>query len=106
MNGYGEYRWPEGGKYIGEYINNVKEGKGTFYWTNGRVYDGEFSDGKPHGKGIITQGGKKYQVTFEAGKLVNKTKLPDDHYSGSYSHQNNIDNLLISGSGVVKSQKE
>jgi hypothetical protein len=75
MHGYGEYRWPEGGKYIGEYDNNIKEGKGIFYWTNGRVYEGDFAKGKPHGFGIITQNEKKYNVEFSDGKLISKSKI-------------------------------
>lgn len=75
MHGTGEYLWPEGGRYVGEYLYNIKQGKGIFYWTNGRVYEGEFQDGTPHGKGIIKQFGKTYEVVFEKGKLVNKTKI-------------------------------
>lgn len=78
MHGIGEYHWKEGGKYIGEYVHNIKEGKGVFYWTNGRIYEGEFDKGKPHGKGIITQGDKKYNVTFNDGKLVSKSKFGEN----------------------------
>jgi len=35
MNGKGEYYWPCGSKYIGEYVNNIKEGHGKYYTSNG-----------------------------------------------------------------------
>ena len=83
MHGTGEYLWPEGGKYVGEYINNIKAGKGIFHWTNGRIYEGEFAKGKPHGKGIINQNNKFYNVEFNDGKLVSKSRIKESESEDS-----------------------
>lgn len=36
-NGYGIQEWPDGRKYEGEFVNNLKHGDGVFTWTNGEV---------------------------------------------------------------------
>jgi len=46
MNGKGEFKWPDGRKYIGNYENDKKEGHGVFYWPDGRKYDGYWKNGK------------------------------------------------------------
>lgn len=33
-------------RYVGEFVNDKKEGKGTFYWDDGRMYEGEWRNGK------------------------------------------------------------
>ena len=46
MNGRGTFTWLDGKKYVGEYINDKKEGYGEFYWPDGRVYRGQWKDGR------------------------------------------------------------
>ena len=40
-----------GGKYEGEYVNDVKHGQGKYTYPNGDVYIGEWKEGVRHGKG-------------------------------------------------------
>ena len=40
------------GKYIGQVVNGIKEGKGIFYWNDGDKYEGEWKNDKQDGKGI------------------------------------------------------
>lgn len=40
MHGSGEFTWKDGRKYVGEYIDDKKEGHGVFTWPDGRKYDG------------------------------------------------------------------
>ena len=40
------------GKYIGQVVNGLAEGKGTWYEINGDRYEGEFKKGIYDGKGI------------------------------------------------------
>ena len=40
------------GKYIGQVINDKREGKGIFYGNNGDRYEGEWRNDKKEGKGI------------------------------------------------------
>lgn len=51
MHGKGIYTWPNGKRYVGDYVNDKKEGKGVFTWPDGREYDGEWKNGKQHGVG-------------------------------------------------------
>lgn len=32
MHGKGEFTWPNGRKYVGEYINDKREGYGEYIW--------------------------------------------------------------------------
>lgn len=41
------------GKYIGQVVNGLAEGKGIFYNNNGDRYEGYFLNDKPEGKGIM-----------------------------------------------------
>ena len=41
------------GKYIGQTINNLREGKGIFYFSNGDRYEGDFKKDLKEGKGIF-----------------------------------------------------
>lgn len=34
MNGKGKFYWPDGRIYIGDYLNDKKEGFGTFIWPD------------------------------------------------------------------------
>ena len=40
------------GKYIGQVVNGLAEGKGTWYGFNGDRYEGEWRNDKKEGKGI------------------------------------------------------
>ena len=37
---------------MGEFIDNLKNGKGKDVFGNGDSYEGDYMNGKPHGKGI------------------------------------------------------
>ena len=45
MNGNGIFKWSDGRKYTGEYLENEKHGKGIFEWPDGRKYIGEWANG-------------------------------------------------------------
>ena len=38
------------GKYIGQIVNGLREGKGIMYWNEGDIYDGEWKNDKAEGK--------------------------------------------------------
>ena len=42
-----------GGKYIGQVVNGLAEGKGIWYGVNGNRYEGDFRNDKQEGKGIF-----------------------------------------------------
>ena len=41
-----------GGRYVGQVINGLREGKGIEYYNNGERYEGDFRNDKREGKGI------------------------------------------------------
>lgn len=50
-NGKGTFTMPNGASYAGEFVDNVRKGQGTFTWPNGAKYVGAFAEGIPNGKG-------------------------------------------------------
>lgn len=40
MHGKGTFSWPDGRKYEGDYVNDLKEGHGVFSRPDGKIYDG------------------------------------------------------------------
>ena len=70
MHGKGLYKWPDGGEYYGEYVNNIKEGNGRFKWVNGKVFEGQFKRGKPSGFGKLKTSNREIDVEFKDGKLL------------------------------------
>ena len=40
MEGKGNYTWPDGRSYNGDFVGGKKEGNGVMYWPNGEKYEG------------------------------------------------------------------
>ena len=51
MAGFGSYKWGDGRIFMGQYVNDKKEGHGIYLWADGRAYNGEWLEGKQHGNG-------------------------------------------------------
>jgi hypothetical protein len=54
--GQGEYIWPDGNTYIGEWKNNMLNGKGLFVWHDDRMFLGDWKDNVMHGEGTYRWG--------------------------------------------------
>lgn len=65
MHGQGTFTWSDGRKYVGDYVNDKKEGHGVFTWPDGREYDGNWKNGKQHGDGKFKG---KDSKDFKSGK--------------------------------------
>lgn len=48
------YRFSDGGRYEGDWINGRYEGIGRCEWSDGRIYEGEWKTGMAHGVGVET----------------------------------------------------
>ena len=46
MEGQGAFKWPDGRKYEGDFLDDKKEGLGTLYRPNGGKYEGGWKNGK------------------------------------------------------------
>ena len=60
-NCFGTYTVLDGGKYVGEWQDERKNGQGVFTLLNGEKYVGEFKDAMRNGQGAFTYAnGEKY----------------------------------------------
>lgn len=64
MHGKGVYKWPDGKKYTGDFVNDKKHGEGTFEWENGDKYTGQWKNGKMAGEGKIKVNGKTRDIAI------------------------------------------
>lgn len=46
MNGWGEFKWPDGRIYRGYYKNDIKDGEGEFTIDENTKYKGGWKNGK------------------------------------------------------------
>ena len=72
-NGQGTYKFPAGGKYIGEWKNGKRHGQGTSTYFDGSKYVGEYKNDERDGTGThISPDGKKYVGKWKAGEYMGK----------------------------------
>jgi hypothetical protein len=76
MHGKGNYVFPNGNRYEGEWANDMKAGYGVLYYMNGERYEGYWRDDRAHGKGtLIYAHGDKYIGEWVAGKKQGHVRL-------------------------------
>ena len=56
-NCFGTFTFSSGEQYVGEYKNDIRNGKGTLTYANGNKYVGDWKDGKRNGQGTFTNAG-------------------------------------------------
>ncbi len=49
----GTFRFANSETYSGMFRQNLPNGSGDYYWPSGDYYKGEFVNGKKHGKGTM-----------------------------------------------------
>ena len=92
-NGYGELIYKDGGQYKGEWLNNMRHGKGISISKSGNIYTGEWIKDKRHGNGCYTQNdGLKYD-----GKWINDIPASKDGWT-----QNGVPVGIFSNSKRIK----
>ena len=63
----------DNGRYVGQVVNGLKEGKGIFYFNNGSRYEGEYKNDKREGKGIkYHKNGDRYEGEYKNDKPEGK----------------------------------
>ena len=79
------------GRYVGQVVNGLPEGKGIEYNNNGERYEGDFRNGKHEGKGIYYHNnGDRYEGDYRNGKREGKgieyyhygNRMMGDYYNG------------------------
>lgn len=82
-SGFGTQIFPDGARYVGEWVDNKVQGKGTFYHTNGDTFDGTFIADKANGHGTYTHSnGQSYEGEWKDDLQEGEGKevLPDGGY--------------------------
>ena len=47
MEGHGVYNWPDGSRYEGDFVNDLKQGcDSKYFWPDGCTYEGEYMNDK------------------------------------------------------------
>ena len=80
------------GRYVGQVVNGLPEGKGIRYWNDGERYEGDFRNGKREGKGIYYyKDGDRYEGDHRNGKAEGKGIYyynNGDRYEGDFRNDN------------------
>ena len=75
------------GKYIGQVVNGLAEGKGIWYGDNGDRYEGDWKNGKQEGKGIKYWHNDPWKGDIYEGEYKNDNKEGKGIY---YYHNGDI----------------
>ena len=68
-NGQGTYIWPNGDKYVGEFLKSKQNGKGTFFYANKEKFVGEWSNDKEL-NGIMYSSTGEIKCTYKNGVKI------------------------------------
>ena len=67
-NGKGVETWNDGERFVGNFKNDKREGYGIYYFSNGDIYEGNWKNGKKEGFGVdYYTDGDKYEGRFKNG---------------------------------------
>lgn len=81
-SGQGYYDFPDGSRYVGEFLNGYPQGEGKCFYANGDVYSGGWNTNAPNGEGVMHfASGRVYGAIWMNGspvkELESKQKIPD-----------------------------
>ncbi|XP_028392873.1 radial spoke head 10 homolog B-like [Dendronephthya gigantea] len=90
QQGYGEHTWflrrikgsqyPLRNRYVGSFVNGLREGHGVFYYASGAKYDGEWVNNMKHGHGtFVFKNGMVFKGVFDNDHML---EYPDINPSG------------------------
>lgn len=74
----GIFKYGDGTRYIGEFVDGYPDGQGRCEFANGDLYEGEWKMHAPDGKGVLTfASGRKHAAIWDQG--IPKEQLLDDY---------------------------
>ena len=86
------------GKYIGQIVNGIKEGKGIFYYNDGDKYEGEWKNDTKEGKGVYYfKKGDKYEGDWKNDNMEGKGVY---YYSSGNRYEGDWKNDKHEGNGI------
>lgn len=84
-------------KYIGEKVDNQRNGQGSYYWDDGQVYQGMWENDTMNGKGTLTTiSDGRYEGNYKNGKRSGDGKY---YFSNGDVYDGNWENDEMSGKG-------
>ena len=91
--------YSDGAKYVGEIIDDKRNGYGIYYWTNDQFYEGEWKDGLEHGEGTYTfPNGEKYVGQWKDGLYHGQGTYT---FPGGQKYVGEYENGLEHGEGTL-----
>ena len=98
FNGYGVATFSDGGRYEGNFVNEVKTGHGTYTYSDGGRYQGNFENDLMNGYGVYEYAdGNSYEGDFVNGM---KSGYGVYKYSDGSLYKGNFTNENQTGKGV------
>ena len=93
----------EDGRYIGEVVNGIAEGKGIFYGNNGDRYEGDYRNGKKEGKGIYYYNADPWKGDIYEGDYRNNKKEGKGiyYYNSGNRYEGDFRNGNCEGKGII-----
>ncbi len=81
-SGTGYFDFPDGSRYIGNFINGMPDGEGKCFYANGDVYEGGWHVNAPNGEGVMRfASGRVYGAVWMMGSPVKELdavqEMPD-----------------------------
>jgi len=105
---YGTFTWGDGTKYVGNFVNDKRNGKGQIYYNDGTIYDGNWVDDIKSGFGKITWKDKSYQGNWENDKRngkgraqynANHARFPNCSFDGIWKDDYWVEGTLVYADG-------
>lgn len=76
QNGYGEYRFADGARYVGDFRRGQLHGRGILYYTDGSKYIGNWREQQQQGRGrLVRADGTEYFGMFHQSQFHGPGKL-------------------------------
>ena len=81
LQGKGRIDYPNGSWYAGEFDKGQWQGQGEWHGSNGEVYRGQFNQGLFDGQGVLTTNANSYSGGFKAGRRDGEGTLKENGMS-------------------------
>lgn len=99
QNGTGTFRYANGMKYSGRFLNGQRDGQGKLYFPDNRIYEGQFVRGRMQGQGSMTYANGDRYVGQWANDYPNGTGVY--HFKSGERFDGNLVNGEFEGPGTM-----
>lgn len=81
-HGQGMFIYPDGSRYEGSWVANMREGFGKYVYANGDTYEGEWERDLKHGLGAYAHKREHYKYVGQwlYGQMCGEGELVNDSY--------------------------